>query len=176
MLTDGRSRGRAARWCDRVATAEGRLAPHACAARDAVPRARRAMRGAVGACWPSSDGPSSGVQSASGRAHGSYPAVLATVDHRAGAGAGRDLDDRGRGWGWGQSPGCRGVEAVEPLSRRCRGLCRGLSRSVKADSMWGWRRGVEVGVEAVVSVEVSRCRGCRGSPFCRGLCAPVALI
>ena len=102
MLTDGRSRGRAARWCDRVATAEGRLAPHACAARDAVPRARRAMRGAVGACWPSSDGPSSGVQSASGRAHGSYPAVLATVDHRAGAGAGLDLDDRGRGWGWGR--------------------------------------------------------------------------
>ena len=102
MLTDGRSRGRAARWCDRVATAEGRLAPHACAARDAVPRARRAMRGAVGACWPSSGGPSSGVQSASGRAHGSYPAVLATVDHRAGAGAGLDLDDRGRGWGWGR--------------------------------------------------------------------------
>ena len=60
------------------------------------------MRGAVGACWPSSDGPSSGVQSASGRAHGSYPAVLATVDHRAGAGAGLDLDDRGRGWGWGR--------------------------------------------------------------------------
>ena len=58
----------------------------------------------------------------------------------------------------GQSPGCRGVEAVEPLSRRCRGLCRGLSRSVKADSMsmWVWRRGVEVCVEAV---EVSRCRG-----------------
>ena len=55
-----------------------------------------------------------------------------------------------------QSPGCRGVEAVEPLSRRCRGLCRGLSRSVKADSMWGWRRGVEVGVEAVEAVEVSR--------------------
>ena len=53
----------------------------------------------------------------------------------------------------GQSPGCRGVEAVEPLSRRCRGLCRGLSRSVKADSMWVWRRGVEVCVEAV---EVSR--------------------
>ena len=73
-----------------------------CAARDAASRARRALRGAVGACWPSSDGPSSGVQSASGRAHGSYPAVLATVDHRAGAGAGLDLGDRGRGWGWGR--------------------------------------------------------------------------
>jgi hypothetical protein len=69
--------------------------------------------------------------------------------------------------GFNQSPGCRGVEAVEPLSRRCRGLCRGLSRSVKADSMWVWCRGVEVCVEAVEAVEVSRCRG-SPCPFCRG--------
>ena len=63
--------------------------------------------------------------------------------------------------GLGQSPGCRGVEAVEPLSRR--GLCRGLSRSVKADSTCDWCRGVEVCVEAVEAVSrLSRCRGCHG--------------
>ena len=67
-----------------------------CAARDAASRARRALRGAVGACWLASGGPSIGVQSASERAHGSRLAALASVGRRTGAGAGLDLDDRER--------------------------------------------------------------------------------
>jgi hypothetical protein len=54
----------------------------------------------------------------------------------------------------GQSPGCRGVEAVEPLSRRCRGLCRGLSRYLSRLTPCGC--GVEV--SRFVS-RLSRCRG-----------------
>ena len=46
----------------------GRLAPQA--ARDAATRARRALRGAVGACWLMSGDPSREVQSASARANG----------------------------------------------------------------------------------------------------------
>jgi len=72
----------------------GRLAPQA--ARDAASRARRALRGAVGACWLASGGPSIGVQSASERAHGSRLAALASVGRRTEAGAGLDLDDRER--------------------------------------------------------------------------------